>query len=469
MKLTFLGAADTVTGSRHLLTLGEQRLLLDAGLFQGYKALRERNWMPFGDPTLASTQAAREGGPAMQLDAVLLSHAHLDHCGYLPALRRQGFKGPIYATAATRDLCDVLLRDSAHLQEEDARRANRDGSSRHDKALPLYSVREAEATLEQFAPVPRDGRLKLGATDVRFTPAGHLLGASSIHVNNGGRSLLFSGDIGRAGDLLMPAPQVPPAADVVVIESTYGNRLHPAEDAQARLAQVLRNTLKRGGSVLLPSFAVGRAQALLLLLQRLRHAGELPLDVQIWLDSPMAEQATELTLKHARLLRISANEARGLTDHVRYVTKQAQSLKLAASLAAPRARPAVVISASGMATGGRVLNYIETLAPQARQHIAFPGFQAGGTRGARMVAGEREIKIRGRWVPVNAEISHLDGLSGHADADGLLQWLRALPRPPEQVYVVHGEPAAADALRGRIQDELGWAVRVPQHGETVAW
>jgi metallo-beta-lactamase family protein len=372
MKLTFLGAADTVTGSRHLLTLGEQRLLLDAGLFQGYKALRERNWMPFGDPTLASTQAAREGGPAMQLDAVLLSHAHLDHCGYLPALRRQGFKGPIYATAATRDLCDVLLRDSAHLQEEDARRANRDGSSRHDKALPLYSVREAEATLEQFAPVPRDGRLKLGATDVRFTPAGHLLGASSIHVSNGGRSLLFSGDIGRAGDLLMPAPQVPPAADVVVIESTYGNRLHPAEDAQARLAQVLRNTLKRGGSVLLPSFAVGRAQALLLLLQRLRHAGELPLDVQIWLDSPMAEQATELTLKHARLLRISANEARGLTDHVRYVTKQAQSLKLAASLAAPRARPAVVISASGMATGGRVLNYIETLAPQARQHIAFP-------------------------------------------------------------------------------------------------
>jgi metallo-beta-lactamase family protein len=225
--------------------------------------------------------------------------------------------------------------------------------------------------------------------------------------------------------------------------------------------------------VLLPSFAVGRAQALLLLLQRLRHAGELPLDVQIWLDSPMAEQATALTLKHARLLRIPANEARSLTDHVRYVTKQAQSLKLAASLAAPRAKPAVVISASGMATGGRVLNYIEALAPQARHHIAFPGFQAGGTRGARMVGGEREIKIRGRWVPVNAEVSHLDGLSGHADADGLMQWLRATyaaaGRAPAQVYVVHGEAAAADTLRGRIQDELGWPVRVPQHGETVDW
>lgn len=460
MKLTFLGAADTVTGSRHLLTLGEQRLLLDAGLFQGYKALRERNWAPLG-------------APAHQIDAVLLSHAHLDHCGYLPALRRQGFKGEIHATAATRDLCDVMLRDSAHLQEEDARRANREHTSRHETALPLYGVREAEATLKQFAAVPRDGRLRLGATDVRFTPAGHLLGASSIHVTHAGRSLLFSGDIGRSNDLLMPAPQVPPAADIVVIESTYGNRLHPAEDAAGRLAQVLRNTFKRGGSVLLPSFAVGRAQALLLLLQRLRHAGELPLDVPIWLDSPMAEQATELTLKHARLLRISAAEARGLTDHVRYVTKQAQSLKLAATLASPRARPAVVISASGMATGGRVLNYLETLAPQARHHIAFPGFQAAGTRGARMVGGEREVKLRGRWVPVNAEISHLEGLSGHADADGLLQWLRATyanaGRQPEQVYVVHGEPAAADTLRMRIQDELGWPVRVPQHGETVSW
>ncbi len=454
MKLTFLGAADTVTGSRHLLTLGEQRLLLDAGLFQGFKALRERNWMPLG-------------APAAKLDAVLLSHAHLDHCGYLPALRRQGFHGPIYATAATRDLCDVLLRDSAHLQEEDARRANRDRSSRHEKALPLYSVREAEATMQQFTQLPRDGRLTLGDTEVRFTPAGHLLGATSVHVSQGGRSLLFSGDIGRVGDLLMPPPQIPPAADIVLIESTYGNRLHPAEDVQARLAQVLRTTFKRGGSVLLPSFAVGRAQALLLVLQRLRRAGELPLDVPIWLDSPMAELATELTIKHAKLLRIPASEVRGLTDRVRYVTKQAQSQHLAASLAAPRAKPAVVISASGMATGGRVLNYIETLAPQPQHHIAFPGFQAGGTRGARMVAGEREIKLRGRWVPVNAEISHLDGFSGHADAEGLMQWLRALPRPPEKVYVVHGEPAAADALRCRIQDELGLTVRVPQHGETV--
>jgi len=458
MKLSFLGAADTVTGSRHLVTLGDQRLLLDCGLFQGYKALRERNWMPLGPaPT--------------QIDAVLLSHAHLDHCGYLPALRRQGFHGPIYASSATRDLCEVLLADSAHLQEEDARRANRQGTTRHEKALPLYNLREAEGTMKQFAALPRDGRLSLGSTEVRFTPGGHLLGACSIHLDDtrpGGRSLLFSGDVGRANDLLMPCPQVPPAADVVLIESTYGNRRHPPEDVQARLAQLLNTTLKRGGSVLLPSFAVGRAQALLLILQRLRRSGDLALDVPIWLDSPMALQATELTVKHQRLLRISAAEARGLTDGVRFIVKQAQSLKLAATLAAARARPGIVISASGMATGGRVLNYIETLAPQARHHIAFPGFQVAGSRGARMVGGEREIKLHGGWVPVNAEISHLDGLSGHADAEGLLQWLRALPRPPEQVFVVHGEPAASDALRSRIQDELGWRVRVPQHGETVS-
>lgn len=457
MKINFLGAADTVTGSRHLLTLGEQRLLLDCGLFQGYKALRERNWLA---PGFAPTQ----------LDAVLLSHAHLDHCGYLPALHRQGFKGPIYASSATRDLCEVLLADSAHLQEEDARRANREGSSRHDKALPLYSVREAQATMKEFKAPGRDGRLKLGSTEVRFTPGGHLLGACAIHVQDtrpGGRSLLFSGDVGRVNDLLMPVPQVPPAADVVLIESTYGNRLHPPEDVQARLAQILRATFKRGGSVLLPSFAVGRAQVLLLILQRLRRAGELPLEVPIWLDSPMALQATELTIQHAKLLRIPAAEAQGLTSGVRFVIKQAQSLKLAASLSAPRARPSIVISASGMATGGRVLNYIETMAPQPRHHIAFPGFQVGGTRGARMVAGEREIKLHGQWVPVNAEVSHLDGLSGHADADGLMQWLRSLARPPEQVYVIHGEAAASDALRSRIKNELGWPVRVPQHGETV--
>ena len=458
MKITFLGAADAVTGSRHLLDLGEQRLLLDCGMFQGYKYLRERNWSGLGVA-------------AASIDAVLLSHAHLDHSGYIPALRSQGFKGQIFSTSATRDLCEVLLLDSAHLQEEDARRANRWGTSKHAKALPLYTVADTQKALAHFVGLPRDGRLALGAADIRFTPVGHLLGACAISVSANGQTLVFSGDVGRSNDLLMPAPQRVEEADVLLIESTYGNRLHPAEDVQAKLAQVLRNTFKRGGSVLLPSFAVGRAQALLLVLQRLREAGELAQEVPIYLDSPMAIQATELTLKHKKLLRISASEASGLCDGVHLITKPAESLKLAASLGgaktSAKTRPSIVISASGMATGGRVLNYIETMAPQARHHIAFPGFQVGGSRGAKMVHGAREIKLHGHFVSVNAEISHLEGFSGHADAEGLMAWLRGFKRAPAQVFVVHGEPEASDALRSRIQDELGWRVRVPQHQETV--
>jgi metallo-beta-lactamase family protein len=454
MKLSFLGAADSVTGSRHLIDTGSQRMLLDCGLFQGYKALRERNW-------------AGLGAAAASIDAVLLSHAHLDHSGYIPALRSQGFKGQIFSTPATRDLCEVLLLDSAHLQEEDARRANRQGTSRHATALPLYTVNDAKKALAHFVGLPRDGRLKLGDAEIRFTPVGHLLGACAISVTSGGKTLVFSGDLGRSNDLLMPPPQQVEQADVLLIESTYGNRLHRPEDVQARLAQVLRNTFKRGGSVLLPSFAVGRAQALLLVLQRLREAGELALDVPIYLDSPMAIEATELTVKHKKLLRIPASDAQGLCDGVRMITKAAESQKLALSMTAPRTRPSIIISASGMATGGRVLNHIETMAPQARHHFAFPGFQVGGTRGAKMVEGAREIKLHGHYVPVNAEISHLDGFSGHADADGLMAWMRGFKRAPSQVYVVHGEAAASDALRSRIQDELGWPVRVPQHGEAV--
>lgn len=455
MKLSFLGAADCVTGSRHLLELDQQRLLLDCGLFQGFKTLRERNWAPLGV------------APA-SIDAVLLSHAHLDHSGYIPALRRQGFRGQVFSTPATRDLCEVLLLDSAHLQEEDARQANRHGTSRHEKALPLYTVNESKKAIEHFVGIHRDGRLKLGAAEIRFTPVGHLLGACAISVRHAGRTLVYSGDVGRSNDLLMPAPQRLEEADVLLIESTYGNRQHPPEDVQARLAQILRQTFRRGGSVLLPSFAIGRAQALLLVLQRLREAGELDLDVPIDLDSPMAIEATELTVKHQKLLRIPASDARGLCDGVRMVSKAAESMKLARSMSNPHTPPSIIISASGMATGGRVLNHIESMAPLPRHHIAFPGFQVGGSRGAKMVAGERQIKLHGQYVPVNAEISHLEGFSGHADADGLMAWLRGFKRAPEQVFVVHGEPAASDALRSRIQDELGWRVRVPQHGETVS-
>ncbi len=464
MKLTFLGAADCVTGSRHLLELPTQskkgqpqlqRLLLDCGLFQGYKTLRERNWSGLGVD-------------ASSLDAVLLSHAHLDHSGYIPALIQQGFKGQIFSTGATHDLCEVLLLDSAKLQEEDARRANRYGSSKHATALPLYTVADAKKALAHFVGIPRDGRLQLGSNAIRFTPVGHLLGASAIAIESQGRTLVFSGDLGRSHDPLMPPPQAIAHADVLLIESTYGDRLHAPEDVSARLAQIIRNTFRRGGSVLLPSFAVGRAQALLHLLQGLRASGQLDADVPIYLDSPMADLATQLTIKHKKLLRISGAAAANLCDGVQFITKPALSQAMAKSFAGPRTKSSIIISASGMATGGRVLNYLESMAPQARHHIAFPGFQVSGTRGAKLVEGAREIKLHGHYLSVNAEVSHLEGLSGHADADELMAWLRHFQAPPAQTFVVHGDPAASDALRTRIQDELGWRVRAPQHGETVA-
>jgi len=453
MKIQFLGAADTVTGSRHRVDIGNQRLLLDCGLFQGYKVHRERNWLPL-DPALR------------ELDAVVLSHAHLDHSGYLPVLVRDGYPGPVYATPATIALASVLLLDSAHLQEEDARRANRYGYSRHAKALPLYNRADAKRAIARFKPLPAGRRLALGDVTLQLSPVGHLLGACAVRLEHRGESLVFSGDVGRSGDLLMPPPEPVTQADVLLIESTYGNRVHltdnTADDTAERLGEIIRSTAEHGGSVLIPSFAVGRAQALLLVLQRLRRQGALPPSLPIFVDSPMAVQATTLYRQFGRLLRVPAAEIRNLCDGVTMVTSVQQSMRLS------RSRwPSVIISASGMATGGRVLHHLKAMAPDARHHIVFPGFQAGGSRGARLVGGEPEVKIHGEMVPVRAQVSHLEGFSGHADRVELMQWLGHIETAPRQTYVVHGEPDAADALRLRIQGELGWSVRVPQQGEVA--
>ena len=450
MKIQFLGAADSVTGSRHVVELGGDRVLLDCGLFQGFKVHRERNWAPL-------PEAMRDA------DAVVLSHAHLDHSGYLPALVKQGFRGAIYASPATCDLAAVLLMDSAHLQEEDARRANRMGFSRHAKALPLYTKADAQRAIARFKPLPSGREQRVGRLGITLTPAGHLLGACSVTLSDGGRAqLVFSGDLGRQADLLMPPPQPVPRADVLIVESTYGNRAHPQEDPAARLADIVNRSIERGGSVLLPSFAVGRAQALLLLLQRLKRRGLIPQRLPIFVDSPMAVAATALYRRHARLLKVPPREMKDLLDGVTEVESAPQSMRLS------RSRwPSVIISASGMATGGRVLHHLKAMAPDPRHHVCFPGFQVGGSRGARLVAGATEVKIFGEYVPVRAEISHLESLSGHADSDELVAWMRQFNAPPRQTYVVHGEPDAADALRVRIRDELHWEARVPQHGETV--
>jgi metallo-beta-lactamase family protein len=449
MQIQFLGAADTVTGSRHLVHIGGQRILLDCGMFQGYKVLRERNW-------------AADGLVPADVDAVVLSHAHLDHSGWLPVLAARGYRGPVYASPATCDLAEVLLRDAAHLQEEDARRANRHGYSKHAKALPLFTTADVRRVLAKLQPLPFDRRVAIGDVQVALTPVGHLLGASAVTLAHRKEQLVFSGDLGRSQDLLMPAPQTVAQADVLLVESTYGNRRHPQEDAAARLAEVVNATIHRGGSVLLPAFAVGRAQALLVVLRRLKRAGRIPADLPVFLDSPMAIQATELYRHHQKLLRIPGAEARAMADGVRLVSTAQQSMRLARSR-----YPAVIISASGMATGGRVLHHLKALLPDERHHVVFAGFQVGGSRGAHLVAGATEVKIHGEYVPVRAAVSHLEGFSGHADADELMAWLRALRQPPRQTFVVHGEPEASDALRRRIQDELGWKVRVPQHGETL--
>ncbi len=450
VAIEFLGAADTVTGSRHLVHLGGASIVLDCGLFQGFKVQRERNWLP---PPRALLDA----------DAVVLSHAHLDHSGWLPVLVRSGFRGRVYASPATIDLAEVLLLDSAHLQEEDARRANRLRYTRHPKALPLYTRRDVQRTLQRFAPLPPGREAMVGGVGVTLTPVGHLIGACAVTLRHGRERVVFSGDLGRTQDLLMPPPARIAEADVLLVESTYGNRSHPTLDAAAALGAIVRETAQRGGSVLLPAFAVGRAQALMLALRRLKRAGAIPAELPVFVDSPMATQATALYHKHRRLLRIPPREAAQLAEGVRFVGDARQSIALTRSRF-----PSVIISASGMATGGRVLHHLKAMAPQSRHHIVFAGFQVGGSRGARLVAGATEVKIHGEYVPVRAQVSQLEGFSGHADAGELLGWLRGFARPPRQTFVVHGEPDAADTLRLRIQDELGWRVRVPQHGERVS-
>ncbi|MDP4300583.1 MBL fold metallo-hydrolase RNA specificity domain-containing protein [Leptothrix discophora] len=453
MLVQILGAADCVTGSRHFVRGADgATVLLDCGLFQGWKPLRERNWLPLGIAPHS-------------LDAVILSHAHLDHSGWLPALVREGYRGRIWCSPATRDLAEVLLLDSAHLQEEDARRANRGGWTRHLPARPLYTRRDAIRAIELMRPItPLKAFSPAAGLTARLTPAGHLLGACSVTLRDRLHTLVYSGDIGRSDDLLMRPPQtVADAPDLLLVESTYGDRLHDAPDEPARLGEIVRRTIDRGGSVLMPTFAVGRAQMLMLVLQRLKRSGELPAGLPIYLDSPMAQAATRIHLAHPRLMRLSQAELRTLCDGVTAVEDAADSRRLAR-----RKGAAVILSSSGMATGGRVLTYLAAMAPEPRHSIVFPGYQVAGSRGGRLVDGAREIKVMGQIVPVRAEVHHLRGLSGHADANGLVAWMRQLPAPPRQVLVVHGEPSSSDALRLRIERELGWPARVPRPGESVA-
>jgi metallo-beta-lactamase family protein len=450
VRLGFYGAVGTVTGSKFLVESGSARVLVDCGLFQGLKQLRLRNWSP---PPVA----------AERIDAVLLSHAHIDHSGYLPALVRAGFAGPVYCTPPTRALCEILLPDSARLQEEDAIYANRKKFSKHDPALPLYTERDAEAALRRLQAVEFGDEVALGPLRARFAPAGHILGAASVALRDPSGTLLVSGDLGRSDDLLMRPPAAPCDADWVVMESTYGDRSHDDSDPVEAIAAVLRRTLERSGVLLIPSFAVGRAQALLVCLHRAFEKGLAP-RVPVFVNSPMATDVSALYESFRDYHRLSpAETAEAIGRVARFVRSVDESRELVALRG-----PHVVISASGMATGGRVLHHLRALAPDARNTILLPGFQAVGTRGADLAAGARFIKMHGELVPVRAEIVQMGLLSAHADREDLCAWIESAPRPPRELFLVHGEPGASDALRRTLKARLPREPRIPEYQDVVS-
>ncbi|MEP6860359.1 MAG: MBL fold metallo-hydrolase [Deltaproteobacteria bacterium] len=447
--LTFFGAVDTVTGSRSLVEAGGHRVLVDCGLFQGPKKLRERNWRePAFDPRA--------------IDAVVLTHAHIDHSGYLPRLRTAGFTGPVYCTPATRDLLGLLLPDAGHLQEEEAEHANSGRYAHHDPALPLYTRADAERCLAQLVPIGFATRFApVPGFAARFSRAGHILGAACLALEAGGTAIAFSGDVGRPVDPIMNAPEPMPSAPYLVVESTYGDRRHPDVNIEDVLVRVVAEAIERRGVVVVPAFAVGRAQHLLHLLGRLRAAHRIP-ECPIYLDSPMAIDATEIFLAHPGDHSLSKEDCAAMSQLPRYSRTPDDSKAIDRSRG-----PMIVISASGMATGGRVLHHLARFLPDERATILFVGYQAAGTRGRSLVDGAKELKLLGQYVPVRAHVVQVDALSAHADYVELVDWLRASRLAPRRVFVTHGEPSAADAFRRRLNETFGWSACVPDEGVAI--
>lgn len=449
-RITFHGATDTVTGSRYLVETDGARVLVDCGLFQGPKKLRLRNW-------------AAPGFDAAALDAVILTHAHIDHSGYLPRLCKAGFRGPVFCTAGTRDLLQILLPDAGHLQEEEARLANRHGYSRHRPALPLYTRADAEASLERLAPVAFHAELSpaAGVTAV-FARAGHIVGSACLRLQLGATSITFTGDVGRPRDPVMRPPEPLSPTDYLVVESTYGDRRHPDVDPAAALARVVAETAGRGGTLVVPAFAVGRAQHLLHLLAELAAAGRVPA-LPVYLDSPMAIDATALLYRHREDHVLDEAACARMSQLVTYTRTPDESKAIDRGGA-----PAIIISASGMATGGRVLHHLARFLPDPRSAVLLVGYQAAGTRGRALADGADELKIHGQYVPVRARVERIDALSAHADHRELVDWLRASAITPRRAFVTHGEPQAADAMRRRLRDELAWDATVPGLGDTLS-
>jgi metallo-beta-lactamase family protein len=455
-ELTFLGAARTVTGSKYLVEHNGRRVLFDCGVFQGLKELRLRNWDEFPVP------------PA-SVDAVVLTHAHLDHVGYLPRLVAQGFRGRVTCTAGTADLCQLVLPDAGRIQEEDARQANRHGYSSHHPALPLYTESDAYRALTLLQPLGYDRPLEVApGISVEFAPAGHLLGSSYILARLAGAgTVLFGGDLGRYGRPVLQDPADAVEADLVLVESTYGDRDHAADDDGTLLAEVIHDTVRRGGKVIIPSFAIGRVEELLYWVRRLEHEGKIPV-LPVYVDSPMATEA--LRYYSARVSELDPDMRPSRKDVLVFgstrfqtVASPQQSRELTASK-----RSAIVISASGMATGGRVLHHMAAALPDPKNTVLFVGYQAMGTRGRQLVDGASAVRIHGQSVAVAARIARIDSMSAHADRSEILRWLGTLPRRPGRLCLVHGEPGPMDALKALVKDRLGWDAHTPAHAERMA-
>ena len=471
--IQFLGAAGTVTGSKHLINTSDDssgqrglQVLIDCGLFQGQKEWRERNWQ---DTPI----------PAREIDAVILTHAHLDHCGWIPRLVKEGFRGPIYATQPTIDLCSVVLPDSGHLQEEDAAFYNKRKVSKHDPALPLYTLEEAQDCQQYFKPVAVEQTMQLSPElSFRFVRAAHILGSCMVEIalsaNGRSRRLLFTGDVGRVrdseiapGKVVHSGPQEGETADVLVMESTYGNREHPKSDPRPQLASLIRDTVKHGGSVIVPAFAVERTQKFIFTLKEMMESAEIP-RVPVYCDSPMAIKAVEIFMKHSEeYTRESAELIRKYGTPVEwhgfiFAQTAEESKKINESNF-----PSIIISSSGMATGGRILHHLAQRLPDPKNLVLFIGFQAPGTRGAIIKGGAPEVKIFGQFIPIRAQVAALEQYSDHADPPELLEWLQTFKNKPGVTYLVHGEPTASSQLRALIKKELGWNVQVAEYMERV--
>jgi metallo-beta-lactamase family protein len=448
MQLTFLGAAQTVTGSKYLLEHKNKKILVDCGLFQGHKEMRQRNWEKFfTDPS--------------EIDAIILTHAHIDHSGYIPLLVKNGFRGKIFCSAATFDLCKILLTDSGFLQEEDARRANRYKYSKHHPALPLYNEAEAEESLKFFQPLAFNQKHDFDETFYfTLTPSGHILGSAFVSIFFDKKSVIFSGDLGRKNDPIMKPPSQLQQADYLLIESTYGDRLHEKTDPAEMLKIAINKTAARGGTIVIPAFAVGRAQNILFQLYLLKQQNAIP-EIPIFLDSPMAIDASEILQKYSDEHKLGKN----LCDKVCKIARYTRSTEESKSLNEIK-MPMIIISASGMAEGGRVLHHLKNYIPDHKNTILFTGFQASGTRGDKIIRGEKEIKIHGNIYEVNAEIVNLTGSSAHADYEEILDWLNNFKTAPKKIFITHGNPEAATSLQEKITKKFGWNVVIPQYLQT---